>query len=110
MRERPGQVRRHGQRDLAGRRPPDDRVHPTERQRGTGTSDDERSPDNIAPIVAYLASTASDWLTGQVIGARGYEVHLMNKPEPIRHVVSNGPWEPDRLADLVERVFKPAVS
>lgn len=83
---------------------------PTERQRGTLPSDDERSPDNIAPIVAYLASTASDWLTGQVIGARGYEVHLMNKPEPIRHVVSNGPWEPDRLADLVERVFKPAVS
>jgi NAD(P)-dependent dehydrogenase (short-subunit alcohol dehydrogenase family) len=83
---------------------------PTERQRGMGSSDDERSPDNIAPIVAYLASTASDWLTGQVIGARGYEVHLMNKPEPIRHVVSNGPWEPDRLADLVERVFKPAVS
>ena len=83
---------------------------PTERQRGTLPSDDERSPDNIAPIVAYLASTASDWLTGQVIGARGYEVHLMNKPEPIRHVVSNGPWEPDRLADLVERVFKPALS
>jgi hypothetical protein len=63
----------------------------------------------IAPIVAYLASTASDWLTGQVIGARGYEVHLMNKPEPVRHVVSDGPWQPDRLADLVERVFKPAV-
>ena len=82
---------------------------PTERQRGTTTSDDERSPDNIAPIVAYLASTASDWLTGQVIGARGYEVHLMNKPEPVRHVVSDGPWQPDRLADLVERVFKPAV-
>jgi len=83
---------------------------PTERQRGTSASDDERSPDNIAPIVAYLASTASDWLTGQVIGARGYEVHLMNKPEPVRHVVSDGPWQPDRLADMVERVFKPAVS
>lgn len=82
---------------------------PTERLRGASTTDDERSPDNIAPIVAYLASTASDWLTGQVIGARGYEVHLMNKPEPVRHVVSDGPWQPDRLAELVERVFKPAV-
>jgi NAD(P)-dependent dehydrogenase (short-subunit alcohol dehydrogenase family) len=83
---------------------------PTERQRGTSASDDERSPDNIAPIVAYLAGTRSDWLTGQVIGARGFEVHLMNKPEPIRHIVSDGPWQPDRLADLVERVFKPAIS
>ncbi|OLT05056.1 short-chain dehydrogenase [Pseudonocardia sp. CNS-004] len=83
---------------------------PTERQRGTSAAGDERSPDNIAPIVAYLASTASDWLTGQVIGARGHEVHLMSKPEPVRHVVSDGPWQPERLADLVERVFKPAVS
>jgi NAD(P)-dependent dehydrogenase (short-subunit alcohol dehydrogenase family) len=82
---------------------------PTGRTRGT-SDDDEHSPDNIAPIVAYLAGTASDWLTGQVIGARGYEVQLFNKPAPVRHVVSDGPWEPERLAQLVERIFKPAVS
>ncbi|GAA5111044.1 SDR family NAD(P)-dependent oxidoreductase [Pseudonocardia adelaidensis] len=82
---------------------------PTDRRR-TASDADENSPDNIAPIVAYLAGTASDWLTGQVIGARGYEVQLFNKPTPIRHVVSDGPWEPDRLAQLVERIFKPAVS
>jgi NAD(P)-dependent dehydrogenase (short-subunit alcohol dehydrogenase family) len=83
---------------------------PGERQSGSPRNDDERSPDNIAPIVAYIASEASDWLTGQVVGARGYEVHLYNKPTPIRHVVSAGPWEPDRLAELVERTFKPAVT
>jgi NAD(P)-dependent dehydrogenase (short-subunit alcohol dehydrogenase family) len=83
---------------------------PSERQRAAGAPGDERSPDNIAPIVAYLASTASDWLTGQVIGARGYEVQLLNKPAPIRHIASDGPWQPDRLAELVERIFKPAVS
>jgi NAD(P)-dependent dehydrogenase (short-subunit alcohol dehydrogenase family) len=82
---------------------------PTDRRR-TASDADENSPDNIAPIVAYLAGTASDWLTGQVIGARGYEVQLFNKPTPIRHVASDGPWEPDRLAQLVERIFKPAVS
>jgi NAD(P)-dependent dehydrogenase (short-subunit alcohol dehydrogenase family) len=81
-------------------------------ERRTGAlpgDDDERSPDNIAPIVAYIASEASDWLTGQVIGARGYEVHLYNKPAPIRHIVSDGPWDPEGLATLVERTFKPAV-
>jgi NAD(P)-dependent dehydrogenase (short-subunit alcohol dehydrogenase family) len=83
---------------------------PTERQSGSLRDDDERSADNIAPIVGYLASEASDWLTGQVIGARGYEVHLYNKPAPVRHVVSAAPWEPDRLAELVERTFKPAVT
>lgn len=82
---------------------------PTGRTRGT-SNDDEHSPDNIAPIVAYLAGTASDWLTGQVIGARGYEVQLFNKPAPIRNLVCDGPWEPERLAQLVERVFKPAVN
>jgi NAD(P)-dependent dehydrogenase (short-subunit alcohol dehydrogenase family) len=82
---------------------------PTDRSRAARAPDDERGPDNIAPIVAYLASTASDWLTGQVIGARGYEVQLFNKPAPIRHIASDGPWEPDRLAELVERIFKPAV-
>jgi NAD(P)-dependent dehydrogenase (short-subunit alcohol dehydrogenase family) len=82
---------------------------PTDRRRSASDAD-ENSPDNIAPIVAYLASTASDWLTGQVIGARGYEVQLFNKPAPIRHLVSDGPWEPDRLAQLVERVFKPAIT
>ncbi len=82
---------------------------PTDRSRAARAPDDERGPDNIAPIVAYLASTASDWLTGQVIGARGYEVQLFNKPAPIRHIASDGPWEPDRLAELVERIFKPAL-
>ncbi|MDT7654367.1 MAG: hypothetical protein QOI36_5773 [Pseudonocardiales bacterium] len=83
---------------------------PTERQPGTLRDDDEWAPDNIAPIVGYLASEASDWLTGQVIGARGYEVHLYNTPAPVRHIVSSGPWEPERLAELVERTFKPAVT
>jgi NAD(P)-dependent dehydrogenase (short-subunit alcohol dehydrogenase family) len=84
---------------------------PGERRSGAlGSDDDERSPDNIAPIVGYIASEASDWLTGQVVGARGYEVQLYNKPAPIRHVVSDGPWDPERLAELVERTFKPAVS
>jgi NAD(P)-dependent dehydrogenase (short-subunit alcohol dehydrogenase family) len=84
---------------------------PTGRQRAAARPPgDERSPDNIAPLVAYLASPASDWLSGQVVGARGYEVHLFNRPTPVRHIVSEGPWRPEQLADLVERTFKPAVT
>ena len=84
---------------------------PTERRRSAiGTDSDETAADNIAPIVAYIASTASDWLTGQVIGARGYEVQLINKPAPIRQLNSDAPWQPEKLAELVEKVFKPAIS
>src|SRR5450432_2169468 len=43
---------------------------------------DEWSPDNVAPVVAYLASERSGFLTGQVIHSAGYEVSLYNKPTP----------------------------
>src|SRR6201997_3705891 len=44
---------------------------PEERRRARSAADDERSPDNVAPIVAYLASEASGWLTGRIIHASG---------------------------------------
>jgi NAD(P)-dependent dehydrogenase (short-subunit alcohol dehydrogenase family) len=74
------------------------------------TADDpRRSPDNIAPPVVYLASTRSDWLTGQVIAARGYQISLYNKPEVIAEVTSEGPWDLGVAFDAIEREFTPKV-
>lgn len=81
---------------------------PAERRRAPGANG-ERSPDNVAPIVAYLAGVDSGWLTGRVIGARGYQVSLYANPEPVRQIVSSGPWDPDKLAGLVESTFRPVV-
>jgi NAD(P)-dependent dehydrogenase (short-subunit alcohol dehydrogenase family) len=69
----------------------------------------ERSPDNVAPAVAYLASVDSDWCTGQVISARGYEIGLYNTPQVIRSIVSPGPWNLGQAFELIERVFRPVV-
>jgi NAD(P)-dependent dehydrogenase (short-subunit alcohol dehydrogenase family) len=82
---------------------------PDDRRRGPSRSDEERSPDNVAPIVAYLASVDSDWLTGRVIGASGYDVILFNNPEPVRQLTALSRWDVDQLAAQVERVFKPVV-
>jgi NAD(P)-dependent dehydrogenase (short-subunit alcohol dehydrogenase family) len=82
---------------------------PDDRRRGPARSDDERSPDNVAPIVAYLASVESDWLTGRVIGASGYDVILFSNPEPVRQLTGQSRWDVDQLAAQVERVFKPVV-
>lgn len=82
---------------------------PTGRRMAHTISDDERSPDNIAPIVGYLAGEASDWLTGRVIGARGYEVLLYNNPEPVCQITGTERWDPTRLGAYVERLFKPVV-
>ena len=72
------------------------------------SADDERSPDNVAPIVAYLASERSGWITGRVIHSMGYEVSLYNNPEPISRIIGTGPWDdPAALADQVERAFGP---
>jgi NAD(P)-dependent dehydrogenase (short-subunit alcohol dehydrogenase family) len=78
---------------------------PDERRRMPSGGEDERAPENVAPAVAYIASVRSDWLTGQVIAASGYQVGLYNTPQPIRQLVSTGPWDLEQLADLIERSF-----
>ncbi|HET9896868.1 MAG TPA: SDR family NAD(P)-dependent oxidoreductase [Streptosporangiaceae bacterium] len=82
---------------------------PAERRRARTASADERSPDNIAPIVAYLASEQSGWITGRIVHTAGYEVSLYNNPEPIVRLIGSGPWDLDSLAAQVERSFKPAL-
>ena len=68
---------------------------------------DEWSPDNVAPIVAYLASERSGWITGRIIHSSGYEVSLYSNPEPVIRIVGTGPWQADALSEQVERAFGP---
>ena len=81
---------------------------PDERRRvRMSTDDDERSPDNVAPLVAYLASERSGWITGRIVHAMGYEVALYNNPQPVVRVIGTAPWSLDALAEQVERSFGP---
>jgi NAD(P)-dependent dehydrogenase (short-subunit alcohol dehydrogenase family) len=82
---------------------------PTDRRRARTESADERSPDNVAPVVAYLASERSGWITGRIVHSSGYEVSLYSDPQPVVRLIGTGPWELGRLADEVERSFGPAV-
>jgi NAD(P)-dependent dehydrogenase (short-subunit alcohol dehydrogenase family) len=80
---------------------------PTERRRSSRVSADEWSPDNIAPVVAYLASEQSDWITGRIVHSSGYEIALYNNPEPVVRLIGTRPWDLDSLASQVERSFGP---
>ena len=80
---------------------------PDERRRLRTGTDDERSPDNVAPLVAYLASERSGWITGRIVHAMGYEVALYNNPQPVVRVIGTQPWSIDALAAQVERSFGP---
>ena len=86
---------------------------PTERRGGgldvgdSAAPAPEMSPDNIAPMCAYLASEQSSWLTGRTLAVSGYTVGLYNNPEVIAEVESKGPWSLDDLAAKVVSDFKP---
>lgn len=75
----------------------------------TLADDARRSPDSIAPAVAYLASKESGWLTGRIIGAQEYRISLWTNPEIQRQIVSTGPWSMDDVFTQMERTFRPTV-
>jgi NAD(P)-dependent dehydrogenase (short-subunit alcohol dehydrogenase family) len=79
---------------------------PTERRRPRATAD-EWSPDNVAPVVAYLASEQSGWINGRIVHSSGYEIALYSNPEPEIRIIGTGPWDADSLASQVERSFGP---
>lgn len=68
----------------------------------------DMAPEHIAPIALYLAGDRSDWLTGRVLSAQGYEIGLYANPQVIRQLTAPGPWEYEHLAAMVEKSFRPA--
>jgi NAD(P)-dependent dehydrogenase (short-subunit alcohol dehydrogenase family) len=80
---------------------------PDDRRRVRAGTPEERSPDNVAPLVAYLASERSGWITGRIVHAAGYEVALYDNPQPVIRVIGTGPWSLEALAEQVERSFGP---
>jgi NAD(P)-dependent dehydrogenase (short-subunit alcohol dehydrogenase family) len=81
---------------------------PAERRRAR-LSADEWSPDNVAPVVAYLASTESGWISGRIVHSSGYEIALYSNPEPVVRIIGTEPWDAEALAAQVERSFGPAL-
>src|SRR5215469_9132494 len=81
-----------------------------QREERPSEEDLRMSPDNIAPVALYMASERSDWLTGRVVSAAGFEVGLYENPQIIRQLSAPEPWEYDRLAAAMESSFRPAAN
>jgi NAD(P)-dependent dehydrogenase (short-subunit alcohol dehydrogenase family) len=82
---------------------------PSDRRRMPMQNDDpERSPDNVAVPVAYIAGTESDWLNGWVIGASGYNITLYSNPEPIRVISNDKMWTIEEAGKRMKQSFEPA--
>jgi NAD(P)-dependent dehydrogenase (short-subunit alcohol dehydrogenase family) len=68
---------------------------PSEEAQGT-----ERDPDNVAPLVVYLASDAAAGVSGQVFHAYGFGYTLLAQPQAVRAIRADRRWEPQALAEI----------
>ncbi len=53
----------------------------------------------IAPLAVYLASDASQSVTGQIFAVRANEIFLMSQSRPLRSVHRSEGWTPETIAE-----------
>jgi NAD(P)-dependent dehydrogenase (short-subunit alcohol dehydrogenase family) len=77
-----------------------------ERWSGKALSDgfDERAPDNVAPLVAWLASPDSSAITGRVFGVRGGRLSLLEGWRHTAEVDRGAQWEADEVGPAVREL------
>lgn len=73
---------------------------PSEQAVGT-----ERDPDNVAPLVVYLASDAAASVNGQVFHSFGYGYTLLAQPQAVRRLQPDRRLDPEELADLFPKTL-----
>ena len=73
---------------------------PSEQAVGT-----ERDPDNVAPLVVYLASEAAAHVNGQVFHSFGYGYTLLAQPQAVRRIDAGRRLDPDELAKLFPKTI-----
>lgn len=69
---------------------------------------DERSPDNIAPLVTWLGSTQAEAITGQVFIVMGGRVVVARNWERGPEQDKGARWDPAELGEVVPRLVEEA--
>ena len=60
----------------------------------------ERDPDNVAPLVVFLASDAAAGINGQAFHSYGYGYTLLAQPQAVRRLEAGRRLEPEELAKM----------
>jgi hypothetical protein len=62
---------------------------------------DDRAPENVSPLVAWLASPAAGHVSGKLFAVYGGDIELKSQPDTVAHLsVGDNRWTVD---DLIER-------
>ena len=64
-------------------------------------------PDDVAPVVVYLASDAAYGITGQCIAAGGDRITLWSQPAEVVTACRDGGWTAEAVGDIFPAVFQP---
>lgn len=59
-------------------------------------------PENIVPVVNWLASDAARHVTGQVIAAAGNRISQFPQPRPARSMYRDGGWTTEQIASTFD--------
>jgi NAD(P)-dependent dehydrogenase (short-subunit alcohol dehydrogenase family) len=60
----------------------------------------QREPEDVAPMVAYLASDAAAGINGQIFVVMGGIISLTNYPAPVRTITKPTRWRAEEIAAL----------
>jgi NAD(P)-dependent dehydrogenase (short-subunit alcohol dehydrogenase family) len=66
-------------------------------------------PEQIAPLVVFLASERAKEISGQVFGVRRNEVYLFSQPRPVRTLHRSEGWTPESIGKAMG-AFKGALT
>jgi NAD(P)-dependent dehydrogenase (short-subunit alcohol dehydrogenase family) len=66
---------------------------------------DPLAPENVAPMVAYLASDRAAHITGQVFYVQGGLVQLYQGWMPVSEIEKGDRWTPSELAGRIDELF-----
>ena len=67
----------------------------------------ERDPDNVAPLIAFLASDAAQEINGHIFGSFGYNVALMAQPKIIKTLRADHRWTVEELCTVIPQALGP---
>jgi NAD(P)-dependent dehydrogenase (short-subunit alcohol dehydrogenase family) len=64
-----------------------------------------RKPENVAAVVAFLASDMAQNITGWTVGITGDRLSLIEDPHPVKTIFCPGGWTLDKVVELWPQAF-----